>query len=308
MNIQQAKQIRLVDLLDHLGYSPTHTANAGDDVWYFSPFRKESTPSFHISLKHNCWFDFGESSKGDNNSIIDFVMRYRNTDVRGALSYLGNIRISPSKIMLSEPVLRELFDPGFEIGSSKVEVIKVSPLYSYPLKNYLKDDRCIDLELGYKYLKEVKYRILEGERQGKEFYSLGFQNQSGGWALRNKHFKTATKPNDISVIETGSGKVSVYEGFINFLSHLAIKGNMSPATDIIILNSNSLKEYGKNFIIKKGYKEVYSFLDNDSPGKKTFEYFKTELPLVVDCSEKYAHYNDLNELLVEKRKNIKAKH
>ena len=89
MNIQQAKQIRLYDLLTHLGFHPTHTANGGDDVWYFSPFRKEDTPSFHISLKFNCWFDFAESNKGDRNSIVDFVMKYKQTDIQGALSFLS---------------------------------------------------------------------------------------------------------------------------------------------------------------------------------------------------------------------------
>src|SRR5205085_12308238 len=33
----------------------------------------------------------------------------------------------------------------------------------------------------------------------------------------NKYFKMATKPNDISVIAIGSNKVSIYEGFMNFL-------------------------------------------------------------------------------------------
>ena len=141
---------------------------------------------------------------------------------------------------------------------------------------------------------------MEGENQGKEFYSLGYQNKSGGWALRNKHFKTATKPNDISVIETGSDKVAVYEGFINFLSHLAIKRKLAPSTDIVILNSNSLKELGKDFIKVKGYKEIYGFLDNDAPGKKTFEYLKSELPTAKSYADVYTGFNDFNEYLVKK--------
>jgi hypothetical protein len=298
MNIQQAKQIKLFDLLAHLGYHPNHSRNGGNDVWYFSPFRQEDTPSFHINLKHNCWFDFAESGKGDHNSIVDFVIKYKKTDVRGALNFLESLHLVKSSSVMDDPLPPSLFSAE----ERKVEVISIKPLFSFPLKNYLKDERGIDLDLGMKYLKEVKYCLLEGENQGKEFYSLGFRNRSGGWALRNKHFKTATKPNDISVIETESEKVSVYEGFINFLSHLMLSSRMSPATDVIILNSNSLKEIGKDFIKQKGYNQVYCFLDNDEAGRKTFQYFQKELPLVTNCSRVYGDYNDLNEYLIRRSK------
>ncbi|MGI8634642.1 MAG: toprim domain-containing protein [Segetibacter sp.] len=301
MNIQQAKQIKLFDLLAHLGYHPTHIKNNGDDVWYLSPFRQEETPSFHISLRYNCWFDFAESNKGDQNSIVDFVIKYKRTDVLGSLNYLGSLRLSNNNtVAIGKPPTPA--QDLFKSEQSKVEILDIRPLYAYPLKNYLVENRGISLELGIKYLREIKYKFLEGENNGKEFYSIGFRNRSGGWALRNKYFKMATKPNDISVIETGSNKISIYEGFMNFLSHLMLSRNVSPVTDVVILNSNSFKEIGKDFINKKGYDIVYSFLDNDQPGKKTLEYFKAELPIVTDCSGAYRGHNDLNEYLVNGNK------
>lgn len=303
MNIQQAKQIKLFDLLAHLGYHPTHVKNSGDDVWYLSPFRQEETPSFHISLRYNCWFDFAESNKGDHNSIVDFVIKYNRTDVPGALNYLSSLRLSNNNdVAISKP---PALSPGsFKSEESKAEILDIKSLYAYSLKNYLVESRGISLQLGMKYLREIKYRFLEGENQGKEFYSIGFRNRSGGWALRNKYFKMATKPNDISVIETGSDRVSVYEGFMNFLSHLMLSRNVSPVTDVVILNSNSFKEIGKDFINEKGYNIVYSFLDNDQPGKKTLEYFKVELPMVTDCSGAYRSHNDLNDYLLNGNKTL----
>ncbi|MEZ6117755.1 MAG: CHC2 zinc finger domain-containing protein [Pirellulaceae bacterium] len=57
MNIKQAKQIRLEDALTRLGYSPVR--QRGADLWYASPFREESEPSFKVNTVRNLWYDFG---------------------------------------------------------------------------------------------------------------------------------------------------------------------------------------------------------------------------------------------------------
>ena len=50
MNIVQAKQIQLEDFLAKLDYQPTKKDK--NSLWYYSPFRKESTPSFNVNI-HN---------------------------------------------------------------------------------------------------------------------------------------------------------------------------------------------------------------------------------------------------------------
>lgn len=57
MNIQEAKNIRLIDFLSGLGYNPV--IQRGNDVWYKSPFRTEKEASFKVDLHKEVWYDFG---------------------------------------------------------------------------------------------------------------------------------------------------------------------------------------------------------------------------------------------------------
>lgn len=52
MNIQEAKNIRLIDFLSGLGYNPV--IQRGNDVWYKSPFRTEKEASFKVDLIRKC--------------------------------------------------------------------------------------------------------------------------------------------------------------------------------------------------------------------------------------------------------------
>lgn len=47
MDIQTAKQIRIADFLYSLGYSPVK--QQGINLWYKSPLRKETEPSFKVN-------------------------------------------------------------------------------------------------------------------------------------------------------------------------------------------------------------------------------------------------------------------
>ena len=60
MNIQEAKAIPLADYLQCLGYSPVK--RQGCNLWYKSPLRTESEPSFKVNTELNRWFDFGLSN------------------------------------------------------------------------------------------------------------------------------------------------------------------------------------------------------------------------------------------------------
>ena len=57
MNIQEAKDIRLVDFLAGFGYEPV--IQRGNSVWYKSPFRAEKKASFKVDLHKELWYDFG---------------------------------------------------------------------------------------------------------------------------------------------------------------------------------------------------------------------------------------------------------
>ena len=56
MNIQEAKQIKIADYLQSLGYSPVK--QQGNCLWYKSPFRQETEASFKVNTDRNLWFDY----------------------------------------------------------------------------------------------------------------------------------------------------------------------------------------------------------------------------------------------------------
>lgn len=56
MTITDVKQIRISDYLHSLGYNPVK--QQGGNLWYKSPFRQESEPSFKVNTELNLWYDF----------------------------------------------------------------------------------------------------------------------------------------------------------------------------------------------------------------------------------------------------------
>lgn len=70
MNAKQAKLIPLQDYLFTLGINPVKVLN--NSLWYYSPLRSESTPSFKVNTSINCWHDFGSGERGN---IIDLTMK-----------------------------------------------------------------------------------------------------------------------------------------------------------------------------------------------------------------------------------------
>jgi len=71
MNSYQAKKIPLSLLLDPLGHQPHHEVRG--ELWYKSPFRQETEPSFQVNEEKNLWYDEGYGKGG---TVIDFVMSY----------------------------------------------------------------------------------------------------------------------------------------------------------------------------------------------------------------------------------------
>ena len=68
MNIQEAKDIRLVDFLAGFGYEPV--IQRGNSVWYKSPFRAEKKASFKVALHKELWYAFGLAMRV---LIIDYL-------------------------------------------------------------------------------------------------------------------------------------------------------------------------------------------------------------------------------------------
>ena len=93
--------------------------------------------------------------------------------------------------------------------------------------------------------------------------------------------------------------VTVFEGFIDFLSALTYYGKPI-TTPVIVMNSVAMKDRAVEVIKEMGVSKVYLYLDRDQSGRELTEHFRNELQGVdfLDKSDLYADYKDFNEFLV----------
>ena len=164
---------------------------------------------------------------------------------------------------------------------------------SIQLINYL-ESRKLKLQLAKEYCKEVSFKLND-----KNFYAIGFQNESKGYELRCKYFKGSCSPKDVTLIKNNAEKLLLFEGFIDFLSWFSCKLFFTGNHDYLILNTLSFLNKSKTVI--KGYTEVLLFLDNDEAGNKaTAELIGAGLSKCIDMSKGYSEFKDLNDSLVRR--------
>ena len=136
MNIQEAKNIRLVDFLAGFGHEPV--IQRGNSVWYKSPFRTEKEASFKVDLHKELWYDFGLGKGGDIITLAKEI--YRTQDVSRVLRCIEDKRTVLKPATVSCP---------FEKAYPAFQDLKITPLANRILLAYL-EERCIDTETARK--------------------------------------------------------------------------------------------------------------------------------------------------------------
>ena len=287
MQLHDIKQISIVDYLAQTGYKPKLTK--GVNYWYCSPLRSELTPSFKGNAERNQWYDFGT---GDHGDIIDLVCALQHCSTAEAmrrLAALKGVRLAPSFSFGGTTPVRSQ-TPSMELIS--VQAVKHPKLLLYLSERGLQPSDVSP------FLSEVYYRVSE-----KCFFALGFQNDAGGWELRNPYFKGCFAPKAITTIKgTDSHKLQLFEGFMDFFSWRKLHPEVQ--ADSIILNSLTLLP--KLIPTLHPYPIIESLLDNDESGDRaTKQLFDAGIP-VKDMRACYAPYKDINEYLTlaEQRKQI----
>ncbi|WP_276484777.1 toprim domain-containing protein [Paraflavitalea pollutisoli] len=290
MNIREAKQLDLVDYLTRLGYKPQRIS--GHQVWYHSPLHDEKTASFKVNRSMNRWYDFAEG-KGGN--LIDFGVAYHKCSVSEFLHSLdgpGHKTIHQHQAPLNNT----------QTGADSIKVNTVKPIQALPLIKYLRERR-IPQSLAHQHLQEVHYSL-----HNKNYYALGFRNDQGGYELRNQYVKAASSPKASTFIDQGASRLSVFEGFFDFLSYKAITDpGQNATTNFLILNSASFFE--QQFPRMQQYEQVHLFLDNDNTGNKiTARALQMDPHKFKDERQLYAQYNDLNAWCQHQGKTFKMQH
>ena len=259
----------------------------GNRGMYLSPLRKERTASFSVSYDKNLCHDFGT---GEGGSIIDLVARMEGCSEVEAARRL-NERNTGTFVPLSVEPLR-----ANEPTPSRLAILSDRELTHPALLGYL-TGRGIDPAIARTYCREVRYTI-----GGKEYFAIGFRNDAGGWELRNPLFKGSRTPKNITTLDNSSDTAMVFEGFIDFLSYLSLKGNLSPSIDTAVLNSVTNLQKAVPFLAP--HSVIHAFLDNDDAGRKALARLEESVPSseVIDQSVFYRDYKDLNDYWQEKRR------
>lgn len=293
MTIQDAKQIKLADYLQSLGYMPVK--QQGKSLWYKSPLREETEASFKVNTELNQWYDFGIGKGG--NIIALAAELYHSENVGYLLECIAkqtpNLHIAShtpfsfGRQSVSEPMYRHL---------------QVTELSSPALLSYLQE-RGINTELTKRVCRELRF-----ENKGKPYFAIGFPNMAGGYEVRNRYFKGCVAPKDITHIRQQGEPRSIcylFEGFMDYLSFLTIRVRNNPqcpqltTQDYIILNSVS--SLAKAVGVLASYTRIGCFLDNDTAGRTAYKNLQTMFgERLFDKSIYYSEYKDLNDYLCGK--------
>ena len=276
MNIDAIRQIPLVDFLNHLGYRPTGRDSKG--LWFYSPYRNERKPSFHVNPRKNLWFDFGSGAGGDIFNLAG--------ELTGETDFIRRAEFIAQKMQL--PVEKPYKPMPFK-EEPTFENVAISRLEAPALLKYL-DDRGIPRDIAQRYCVQCDYEL-----HGKRYYAIGFENNAHGYELRNSFFKGSYPPKHITHISNGNARCNVFEGFIDFLS--AERLGYNDGTDTIVLNSVS--NLNKAIAPLREYSVVSCYLDNDNAGRAALVKLQQELgDKVMDKSALYPNHKDLNDYLM----------
>ena len=287
------QSISIVEIMAHMGKNLYNKKGL-----YYSPFRDESTPSFHIDVATNRWYDFGTSEGG---GLFEFVCRIAGITRGEVYDWLASFRS-----MIPESEYKAVIEKAKKVKPSRIIVDSTSHDFTRRKLVEYAQSRAVTKEILERYCEEVLYHIdVYPQRQ---YFAIGFKNNDGGYVLRSSLTKKCTSsamttldPEGNLTTKVAGDKVLVFEGFMDFLSWISSVKQETPQYDCCILNSVSNIEKALPWIT--AHKNIAAFMDNDESGRNTLQKIIENVPdeagkvCVYDMAKLYEGYNDLNEKL-----------
>ena len=287
MNCKQFNSISLEEVLQILGHLPTKQTEK--EAWFLNPFSTENQASFKLDKRNNIWYLYSEGISGNN---TDFMIKYLNASVKEVLEWAEN-QIFSSFHQQNFP------NQKLENLHKNYEIIEVKEIQHPALMEYLRTRK---VENQTEFLKEIHYQMND-----KNYFGIGFKNNSGGYEIRNKYSKICLGKKDVSTIKNGSGNVKIFEGFFDFLSFKNIENFLEKEpSDYIILNSVSMIHNIKNSL--GNYENIELYFDNDEAGNRAVKMLKNELENIEDCRVLYSDLKDLNEYLIQQTNEVQQQY
>ena len=274
MNCKQFNTIPLEEVLVSLGHLPIKQNEK--EAWFLNPFSTENHASFKLDKRNNVWYLHSEGIGGNN---IDFMMKYLNVSVKEVLEWAESQNFSSFQN-------QNFPNQKLENLHKNYEIIEVKEIRHPALMEYLKTRK---VENQTEFLKEIQYQMND-----KNYFGIGFKNDSAGYEIRNKYSKICLGKKDVSTIKNDSENLKIFEGFFDFLSFKNIEKSLeNESSDYVILNSVSMISKIKNSL--ENYKKIELYFDNDEAGNRAVEMLKNEMGNIEDCRVLYSDFKDLNE-------------
>jgi len=260
------KRYSIVEYLERKGIRPVRKTSTY--VMYRSPLREETHPSFKVDTEKNLWIDYAEGRGG---SIIDLCIRLEGCTLSEAICRLGQNALEHTAYCSCSSKRETSISPNQRkdiTASGTRRLTSISDTLPPHLQEYLKKERCIDLEKATPFLKCISYEVRE-----RRYEAIGFANSSGGYELRDNHlFKGTIAPKDITpIFEDKAQPVCLFEGFMDFLSFLSMKEEVT--NQCLVMNSVSNVVRSIHYLNKRNITSVRAFLDNDDAGRKAVQEF-----------------------------------
>lgn len=283
------KRYSIVEYLERKGIKPVRRTPSY--ALYCSPLREETHPSFKVDTEKNLWIDYGEGRGG---SIIDLCMRMEGCTLSEAIRRLGQNAPDNGTYSSLNDFVPNNPQPVMAANGAR-RLIEISDTLPPHLQEYLEKERCIDLKKATPFLKCISYEV-----RGKRYEAIGFANSSGGYELRdNNTFKGTIAPKNITpIFEDKAQPVCLFEGFMDFLSFLSMKGEVT--NQCLVMNSVSNVARSIHYLNKRNITSVRAFLDNDDAGRKAVQEFVNTGFKVEDMAVYYRDFKDLNEFHVSR--------
>ncbi|WP_139423023.1 toprim domain-containing protein [Chryseobacterium mulctrae] len=276
MNCKQFNSIKLEEVLQILGHLPTKQTEK--EAWFLNPFAKENHASFKINKNLNYWYLHSEGIGGNN---VNFMKKYLNASVKEVLEWAENQSFSSFQ-------QQKTSNSKLENLSKNYEIIEIKNVQHPALLEYLKER---NVENQTQFLNEIHYRMND-----KNYFGIGFKNDSGGYEIRNRYSKICLGKKDVSTIRNSSNSVRIFEGFFDFLSFKNVESFLEKEpSNYIILNSVSMIHNIKNSL--GNYENIELYFDNDEAGNRAVEMIENENKNVEDCRILYSGFKDLNDWL-----------
>ena len=283
-DLSAIKRYPIVEYLERKGIRPVRRTPSY--TMYRSPLREETHPSFKVDTQKNLWIDYAEGKGG---SIIDLCMRLEGCTLSEAIRHLGQNAPDKGTYCFRNNFTQNNFQPTIAANRAR-RLIEISDTLPPYLQEYLRKERCIDLEKAAPFLKSINYEV-----RGQRYQAIGFANLSGGYELRDNHsFKGTIAPKDITPIFTDRAEpVCIFEGFMDFLSFLSMKEEI--INRCLVMNSVSNVARTAHYLNDHNLTHIRAFLDNDDAGRRTVQEFVRAGFKVEDMSVYYRNFKDLNE-------------